>query len=493
MANIPRFDRIHRYSGNTSISVCASRARPLSWNQVLKVRDFGDRPEGESDMIGMMSTISQRFFISTTFLVVLCMASMAAGWDAAPVIAQEEQLDLAALLLHSDDLYWLTEDKEIWGTADNTPYGLQFSSGFTTLEDALDEDQYALGRGGFTLGDMGRENAANILGDAGWVRAYDQFFVLPDSFDDSQWTYGVAASIEEFETADGAAQAFAAFDNETVLLDVTLSESARTEALPESLNDHSATMWGLVTTRFGDPSETLTLWVQVDTLIVSVALLNANGNGTPDPELLEQLMNLQLKRIEHAEHLYQPHLSTCAPRLGGDGVFDLRNDYSVLNGTAFAHFGDTYVDLEESQRTADEMGTVDHFVVNQRLAGTSVGAYAGEMYFRVDLRAFVDEDHAEEYLGSRGDALEADVNFSAVEAILDIPEIGDDARAFTYLGGDGYLATIVFVRVEEQAFAIRLGSTTDVVPDSVIELAEAQIARVADGDCGGPMEVPDGL
>jgi hypothetical protein len=407
--------------------------------------------------------------------------------------AQEDSpFDLAALLLHSDDLDWLVEGKDIRGTADDTPYGLQYSSGFTTLEDALDEEIYALGRGGFKWSEFGPDKAAGILGDAGWLRAFDAFFALPDSVSDDRWTYGVAATIEEFETSQGAAEAFDAFGDEQTLRTLTVSTEVAGGATG-AFDGLPGSMWVLETNHWGGRVGQISIWVQVDNLIVSVSLLNAEGNGVPNPALVEEVMKHQLKRLAYAEHLYQPGLSACAARLGGEGVFALRDEYTVLNGTTFAFFNDTFDDLDEVQVEVNADGIVDSYYVSQRIDGTRVGAFDGTMYFRSDHRSFVSDDDARAYLDTRGGVLEENPEYSEVEAIADIPELGDDARAYTYLGAEGFTATIVYVQLENQVLTVRLGSTTEMVLDSLIELTEAQIERMENGECDEPMELPGGL
>ena len=49
--------------------------------------------------------------------------------------------------------------------------------------------------------------------------------VLPDSMNEDAWTYGVAATIEEFETAEGATVAFDAFNDPDEPVELTQSSS----------------------------------------------------------------------------------------------------------------------------------------------------------------------------------------------------------------------------------------------------------------------------
>ena len=61
-----------------------------------------------------------------------------------------------------------------------------------------------MARGGFTLYRMGENAAADFLEETGWLRAQDELLVLPDPQTEDSWSLGVAVTIEEFATADGA-------------------------------------------------------------------------------------------------------------------------------------------------------------------------------------------------------------------------------------------------------------------------------------------------
>ena len=212
----------------------------------------------------------------------------------------------------------------------------------------------------------------------------------------------------------------------------------------------------------------------------------------PDPELLVPLMELQLKRLEHAEHLYQPHLLACTPHLGGDQVADWRADYVVLNGQAFPNINDTFGDLAADQEEAEASGVVDTYVVSQNISESAVGADDGALWFAGRTRTFVDEDHAEEFLAATGSLLEDD-GYTEIEALADVPDLGDGAVAYTYVGTEGNAAAIVYVQVGAQVVSLRLGSTTEAVPEVVVELAELQVERMTAGDCAEPLPVPQGL
>ena len=375
------------------------------------------------------------------------------------------------------------------------PYGMLWSTSRTSVEEAVAAETYAMARGGFSLSRMGEDEAADFLEETGWLRAQDQQLALPDPREEDSWSLAVAVTIEEFATAEGAEDGLRAFDDEEVLQDIAVTPTVERLDLPPEFEDDVAAMWKVDTTRYSDDfgvTEIVSLWVQVDTLVVSVALVHAPGFVAPDADLVVPLMELQLKRLEHAEQLYQPHLDACAPHLGGEQVMDWRADYIALNGQMFPTVGDTFDDLAEAQEEVDASGIVNSYVVSQSVGETEVGAYDGTLWFAGRTRTFVDEDHAADFLADTGAALEAD-GYTGIEELDDLPELGDAAAAYTYTGTDGNEAAIVYVQVEAQVFSVRLGSTTEPVPEAVLELAELQLERVGSGDCADALPVPQGL
>jgi hypothetical protein len=432
-------------------------------------------------------------FLQFVVAIVMIGGSLAGAPAMTEARQDDREPDLAALILHSDDLNWLLEEMDLLHD-DGWPFGMALSSDHTSVEEALAYEDYALGRGGFTLNLMGEEEAAGFLDEAGWERTVSEFLALPEPGTEDQWSIGVAVTIEEFTTDEGAAAALTAMDDEDVLAEIALATEATRLDVPSGFDDATAVMWEFDTTRLADSgmTEIVTLWVQVDTLVVSVALLHAPGYVAPDPELLVPLVELQLKRFEHAQYLYQPGLSLCAPQLGGDQVVDQRADYSVLNGQAFASVHNTYDDIAGTQQEIDDLGLVDVFTVSQSVDGTEVGVYDGTLWFAGRYRAFVDEDHAEEYLASAGTLLEED-GYTEIEEIADVPDLGDHAVAYTYLGVDGYAAAIIYMQVGAETFQIRIGSTTEPQIDAVFNLAEEQVERISDGNCAENLPVPSGL
>jgi hypothetical protein len=429
-------------------------------------------------------------------VAIVMMGGSLAGAPAMTEARQDDRgPDLAALILHSDDLNWLLDEMGMLFD-DGYPYGLGYSTSHTAIEEAVANVDYAIGRGGFSLGQLDGEEATEILDDAGWVRSQDEFLVLPASEDkdDRRWSLGVAVTIEEFATEDGAELALRTFDNEEMLAEIALATNAERLDLPAAFDDTPAAMWRLETTRFAEvgTTEIVSMWVQVDNLVVSVALLHAPGYIAPDPELLVPLVELQLKRLEHAEHLYQPQLADCTPQLGGDQVVDQRASYTVLNGQAFPTQNMTFADLGEQQQEIDEQGIVDAFFVSQSVDETDVGVYDGTMWFAGRSRYFVDEAHAEEYLASTSTLLEED-GFTEIEEIANVPDLADGAVAYTYLGVDGYAAAVIYVQVGVETFQIRIGSTTEPQIDAVFDLAEEHVERISDGSCAENLPVPRGL
>ena len=139
--------------------------------------------------------------------VVLLLSVSLGALTAPPVVAGEAEedapLDLAALVLHSDDLTWLLEEMGLL-VDDGYPYGMLRSTSHTTMDEAVAAETYAMARGGFTLDRMGEEEATDFLEETGWIRSQDELLVLPDPETEDSWSLGVAVTIEEFASAEGA-------------------------------------------------------------------------------------------------------------------------------------------------------------------------------------------------------------------------------------------------------------------------------------------------
>jgi hypothetical protein len=440
-------------------------------------------------MIATASTIRRA---SRMLLALAILAGILAGPPQSIQARTDTPLDLAALILHPDDLDWLLEEMGPM-VDDGWPYGQQYSTYHTSIDEAVRHEIYAPGRGGFTLDLMGEEDATELLEDVGWVRAQSAMLYLPEPGKEGYFSLGVSVTIEEFATEGGAEEAMASFDDVEMLEELTLaSRVSAIDPAPE-LDGTNVLAWQLVTSRYDDATDIVTLWAQVDTMVVSVALMHSSSYVAPDPDMLPPLVELQLKKLEIAEYLYQPGLSTCAAGFQERETTDTRAEYTVLKGKTFALFNDTFEDLEAAQADVTNFGIIDGYTVNQSIDDTAVGAYDGTMWFRGQVRIFTDDDAAADYLAETGEMLETEPVYSNVEQLDDHPALGDGTTLFNYDSSDDFAATIIFVQIDNQVFSIRLGSMTDYQPEAVIELAEAQIERLEDDDCDDALELPDAL
>jgi hypothetical protein len=440
----------------------------------------------------MNATASTIRRASRMLLALAILAGILAGPPQAAQARTDTPLDLAALILHSDDLDWLLEEMGLM-VDDGWPYGQQHSTYHTSIDEAVRHEIYAPGRGGFTLDLMGEEDATDLLEDAGWLRSQSAILFLPEPGMEGYWSLGVSVTIEEFATEEGAETAMAGFDDVEMLEELALASSVSPIDPAPELEGANVLAWKIVTSRYDDATDIVTLWAQVDTMVVSVALMHSSGYVPPNPDHLVPLVELQLKRIELADYLYQPGLSDCAPEFQENEVADNRAEYTVLNGKTFSVFNDTFDDLEAAQADIDDFGLVDSYRTNQSIDDTAVGAYDGTMWFRGQVRIFTDDDAAADFLAETGEMLETEPEYSNVEQLDDYPELGDGATLFNYDAVDDFAATIIYVQIDNVVFSIRLGSMTDYQPEAVIELAEAQLERMEDGDCDEALELPDAL
>lgn len=437
--------------------------------------------------------------IKRTLVALVILASLLAGSVPVTVAQSNPPLDLAALILHPDDLYWLV-DEPSYPYNDSYPYGQFYSTSFTTIAEAVRNQTYAEGRGGLALDLMGERDATAMLEDADWVRAHTSLMQVPAPGQAGLWVLGLAITIEEFETQTGAEQALAWFDNTDLLEELTISESAIPLEPALEIDGVNTRGWELVTHQYaeGDSSgpglNFTTLWAQVDTMVVSVTMMSTVPYTATYTDLLVPLVELQLKRLDLAEYLYQPGLESCAPEFQDDRTTDVLAEYEVLNGRTFAIFEDTFDDLEVAQAENQEQGIIDSYIINQSIDDTTVGAYNGprSMWFLSRIEIFTTDDAAEVYLAGITETLEDSPNNTEVEQVDDHPALGDGTVLVNYIGKNDYAATIIFVQIDNQVVSMRLGSMTDHQPEIIIELAEAQLDRM-DGNCDDPLELPESL
>lgn len=402
-----------------------------------------------------------------------------------------DSLDLAALILHADDLDWLIEEMGPI-VEEGYPFGQDYSTSHTSIDEAVAHEMYGLGRGGLTLDLMGEQEASELLEHAGWVRAQTNMLFIPDPSMEGNWSHGLAVTIEEFTTENGAEESLSWFNDTELLAKLTDSATATMIEPALEIDGVKTNSWNLVTYRYGNTSNISTLWAQVDNMVVSVALMNSDLYDAPNPDLLVPLVELQLQRLKFARYYYQPSLSLCAPELEGSQVTDWRAEYVVLSGTTFALFPETLDDLTADQAKFESQGIINIYVTEQSIEGTEVGVYDGKMWLWGQVMTFTDNSSAGEYVAKAGDRLKENFTKANVEKIDDLPDLGDGAVVYNYDGIDDFPASVIVVQVDDMVIAIRLSSMNDFQPEAVIELANAQLDRM-NGNCNEPLELPRSL
>ena len=178
------------------------------------------------------------------------------------VRAQDDPLDLAATIIHPDDLDWIVAEQELQGQLDDAPYITDVSLHLTTVDEVLASPWYLWGRGGFLPSASGSVDLSDLLQESGWVRTMDAFMVRLANIEDS-WLTGVGVSIEEYESSEGAAQAFAAFNDEQTLAEIAQADDV--DALDAPDLGAEAAMWSIESTFLGAPSiPVVSYWVRVE-------------------------------------------------------------------------------------------------------------------------------------------------------------------------------------------------------------------------------------
>jgi hypothetical protein len=416
----------------------------------------------------------------------------------APVAAQpppgQRLLDLAALTLQPAEL-----------EAEGMPgFGLSWSWSFLSIEEAM-AGTYAESRSGVALADI--PSAETVLRDAGWQRFHETTLSRLQPGDANLSEFSVSSSVEEYATAEGAAQAFAAFSDLRALNAALRGEiKLQSEAAP--LGDQSV-MWAVagIAMQTGTPTTVLTRMVRIDSRIVSVNMVDFVDPAPIDPAVLDRITSLVIDRVARAattgqpcppasatgvraaitdrSGLHLPGLSTCVLRVGTDASPHYAY-YTVLDGTAIPRLLDTPDELMERQEDVDTLGVRDTYLMQYTIDRQSRTAF-----FYVIIDRYTDEAAATVAFASLEDQLRADTDITLVSFEPGSPLAGDASATYSWTtNSTGHAVTNSAVRIRDVVVTIRISQTEAPIPAVTQSLLQAQIACMQAGDCTQPVPVP---
>jgi hypothetical protein len=389
---------------------------------------------------------------------------------------ENQPLDLAAMVLTPDDL-------EVHGLSG---YGSDYGEYRTTRDYAA----------GFARQEsMEFERALEIFENMGLLRSYTVRLALPTEPGDfnSDATEGIHVAILEY---DSAASAGAIFD----LTQEEIEEGDRdvVESPKEFGDDWIFCRSDADDPESGDPARELSLEFRTGNVHAAITMFDiarddeSSRPTEPDIDVIEQLGEHLLERIESADSSEQPLLGNQALRLfDEDGsIVTVGERYTAMDGSPFRRYAESDEALETRADRMNSDGMVAIYSLEQDVYSGTVET-PGDPHMTVRLYEFVNDDAAELWLEEAAiDRFAAEGYAEEIERVALPFDLGDGTIGASYAaeyGGTGLTGTVVWVQVDNVSARITLDGANAIDMDVVEELVEAQV------DCllGSPCEAQD--
>lgn len=384
--------------------------------------------------------------------------------DDTPPVSGDDALDIAAMSLTPWDL----------ADAGLDNYGHNFS------------EMVFIGAFAATLAadrDMDAADIRDELEAAGFIRAYYAYFYSPA--DEEETDQLVVSYVLEFADAEGAGEAWEFLEDE--------SDQDDAEDLDgfDDLGDASeATLLTGEVPASGDPFVQIDTTVLIDNLHAGVSVIDWTGEE-PDEELVIDLIDYTLERVEDGFDAGQPALSNQVVRVSGDTVSNYHDTYLLRDGEAI-WFTDETPDTADAQLdAAEDGGWTEEYRVWQYLASLSDDP-ADSVWSYISLLRFEDEEAAAAWLDERQRVTEEDDRYSEVE--FDDAAYGDAGFTYTALFEDGTITNrgITF-QLGEIVATIDVSAPAEPSAEAIAAIADEQLACLEDGGCLDPIGMPQAV
>ncbi len=360
---------------------------------------------------------------------------------------------------------------------------------FTLLADALVSDTYGLSRGLIDLSVVSDSETA--LAAAGWQRFHERRLGTPAT---ATAGLGVEAGsgVESFASAEGAADAFAFYNDPVVARRIVPVENLEVDN-PPAIGEETV-LWQIrgETADTGAQYRGFSLWFLTGNIIASVAVYDYESGDLPSRDVVEAMGERLLARIEDVRENGGPGLGDRVLRLGGEGTAITRDQYRLMDGEVLPQFGETADALSTRTEQRDEFGMQNDYYFFAEIAAGGRGT-GDDRSYSVILVSFDDVAGASDYLAGFPDRLR-DTDFEDIEFPSDVPTFGDESIAATWAiaGGDGSTLRYVDVlfRLDREVVRLRIRGP-ELVDWSVVEtLANEQIGCLEDGACLDSLRPP---
>ena len=434
-------------------------------------------------MFGRIERCAWRLVALAAMIVALLAPGASSTAQAQEVFA--ESIDYASIVLTEDDL--AAEGFEGYSVIYSNPYGLEIDVDYLSRSQDLDADE-----------------VEEVFSDAGYAGSYGLTWQISADEDDpfAGALSQILTTAYIFEDADGAEAAFELVTDESGVSVVEDIEDAG-----DSIGDQSELSVGSYVGGANDePAYTeIELEMQLDRLILGVSVVEFAPGGDEAPEAdegafpaVEALGERLVERAEVALEGDGPSLLPLVIKteaVEGELAFVA---YELLDGEGLPS---VFQDIEEYELLMEdrlEDGMSSLLRVEQFLAARTEETPALRLY--VFLFAFEDEGAAEGYMASREEDLSDSTLNTDVEA-EPVDGLGDEAAMVTITretDGEEWSYPQVFTRVGSTVTALVIqrdfadNETAVSAPEeAIIALAELQVDCIEEGECDGPITLPD--
>lgn len=361
---------------------------------------------------------------------------------------------------------------------------------FTLLADAVGSDTFALSRGLIDLSAV--SDSEEALATAGWQRFHERRLGTPATNTANSLGVEADSGVERFATAQGAADAFAFYNDPVTARRIIPVENLDVND-PPAIGEETV-LWQIrgEAADTGEQYRGFSLWFLTGNLIASVAMYDYESGEVPSRQVVEAMAERLQARIEAVRQSGGPGLGDRVLRLGGEGVAITRDQYRLMDGEVLPQFGESADTFATRTEQRDQFGTRNDYYFFAELSAGNRGTGDDRSYSAI-LASFDDATGAGDYLAGFPDRLR-DTDFDDLEFPSDAPTFGDESIAATWAiaGGDGSTLRYVDVlfRVDNETVRLRIRGP-ELIDWSVVEsLATEQIDCLEAGSCLDSLRPP---
>ena len=344
------------------------------------------------------------------------------------------------------------------------------------------------------------EEALELFEAMGLLRSYTVRLALPSEPEDfySDATEGIRVGILEYDSDASAGAMFSLAQQ-----DIEDGDREVVDGSKEFGDEWFLSRSDADDPESGDPARDLSLEFRVGHLNAVITMFDiarddeSSRPTEPDIDVIEQLGELLLERIETADSSEQPLLGNQALRLTDEtgSIVTAGDRYSAMDGAPIRRYAETDESLETRADRMDEDGMVAIYGVEQDIRSGAIENPA-DPHSSVRIYQFDSEASAKDWLDDVAyDRFSTEGYADTMEPISLPFDPGDASMAATYTAeydGAELEGTIVWVLVNDTVARLTIDGADPIDLEAVEELVEAQVDCLLGSPCE-PLEVPTQL